>query len=263
MQNYLLGHSPAEMDRLTEQAKFLRPITERLLRSAGLKEGMKVLDLGCGAGDVSFLAAEIVGAGGSVVGVDRVEAAIRYANSRAGSRSVGNVVFRNGDADRIEDADFDFAVGRYVLTYQPDPPGFVRAVAARVKQHGKIAFHEFDTRGGESLPPIPVFDRVFNEMIRGLGASATSPNVAIRLPSILAEAGLTEPRGFCERPIGMKGSDLFFRWVAESYAAVRSETHPNDDPVDVERLIVEFDTAVAAVNGQAVADDQWCVWATV
>jgi ubiquinone/menaquinone biosynthesis C-methylase UbiE len=51
----------------------LRPITERLLRSAGIEPGMRVLDIGCGAGDVSMLAAELVGSTGSVVGIDRNE----------------------------------------------------------------------------------------------------------------------------------------------------------------------------------------------
>ena len=264
MAEYLLGHSPAELERLTVQAEFLRPITERMLREAGLRPGMRVLDLGCGAGDVSLLAAELVGPEGYVVGVDRVASAIEFAASRAEHRRVGNVAFRHGtDADCGNDAAFDFAVGRYVLTYQPDPAGFARAAAARLRPGGTVAFHEFDTRGGESLPPIPVFDRVFNEMIHGLGASAISPNVAIRLAAIFAEAGLRSPCGFCERPVGMDGSKLFFRWVAESYAAVRFGTDPSGEPVDVERLVAEFEVAVAAVHGQAVADDQWCAWAKV
>jgi len=43
------------------QAKIIGPITERLLRETGLKQGMRVLDLGCGAGDVVMLAADLVG----------------------------------------------------------------------------------------------------------------------------------------------------------------------------------------------------------
>src|SRR5438309_1192712 len=63
---YVLGHSPSEIRRLVSQAAILRPITERLLRTAGVGRGMRVLDLGCGAGDVSMLAAELVGPSGSV-----------------------------------------------------------------------------------------------------------------------------------------------------------------------------------------------------
>ena len=69
--DYIMGSNPSELRRLGLQARLLRPITERLLRQAGLAEGMRVLDLGCGAGDVSVLAAEIVGRSGSVIGLDR------------------------------------------------------------------------------------------------------------------------------------------------------------------------------------------------
>jgi SAM-dependent methyltransferase len=68
---YVLGHSQAEIRRLIKQASIVQATTERLLRSAGIERGMRVLDLGCGAGDVSMLAATLVGVSGSVVGIDR------------------------------------------------------------------------------------------------------------------------------------------------------------------------------------------------
>jgi SAM-dependent methyltransferase len=68
---YILGHSAREVRRLIRQAGILRPFTERLLRGAGIGRGTRVLDLGCGADDVAMLAAELVGASGSVVGIDR------------------------------------------------------------------------------------------------------------------------------------------------------------------------------------------------
>ena len=50
---YVLGSSPRELSRLSLQDEIIRPVTERLLRQLGIKEGLRVLDLGCGAGDVS------------------------------------------------------------------------------------------------------------------------------------------------------------------------------------------------------------------
>lgn len=58
---YALGRSADEHQRLQQQAALFRPITERFFRSAGLAPGMRVLDVGSGAGDVVFLAAEVVG----------------------------------------------------------------------------------------------------------------------------------------------------------------------------------------------------------
>ena len=49
------------------QAAILRPVTERLLRSLKIGPGVRILDLGCGAGDVSVLAAEFVGPTGLVL----------------------------------------------------------------------------------------------------------------------------------------------------------------------------------------------------
>src|SRR5882762_10965836 len=80
---YVLGHSQDEIRRLIDQAAILRPTTERLLRSAGIEQGMRVLDLGCGAGDVSMLAGKLVGPTGSVVGIDPNADVLAVARGRA------------------------------------------------------------------------------------------------------------------------------------------------------------------------------------
>jgi len=59
--NYALGHSPAEIRRLGIQAAIIRPITMRLLQGLGISPGMRILDVGCGAGDVAMLAARTGG----------------------------------------------------------------------------------------------------------------------------------------------------------------------------------------------------------
>jgi cyclopropane fatty-acyl-phospholipid synthase-like methyltransferase len=76
-QAYVLGHSQRVTDRLKAQARLIDPITRRFFGEAGIEEGMRVLDVGSGAGDVALLAAELVGASGAVVGVDRVTLAHR------------------------------------------------------------------------------------------------------------------------------------------------------------------------------------------
>ena len=58
---YLMGRSEAETRRLMAQHRLYGPFTRRLLEDAGIEEGMKVLDVGSGAGDVALLAAELVG----------------------------------------------------------------------------------------------------------------------------------------------------------------------------------------------------------
>jgi cyclopropane fatty-acyl-phospholipid synthase-like methyltransferase len=58
---YLLGHTDREQQRLIRQGRALAPLTEHFLRGAGITSGMRVLDIGCGMGDVTILVAELVG----------------------------------------------------------------------------------------------------------------------------------------------------------------------------------------------------------
>ena len=78
MAEFALGHSPAEQQRLQRQAALLRNITQTIWRRAGLEPGIRVLDVGCGVGDTSFLAAD-----GMVVGQDRSAEALATARQRA------------------------------------------------------------------------------------------------------------------------------------------------------------------------------------
>ncbi|MGH3087411.1 MAG: methyltransferase domain-containing protein, partial [Rubrobacteraceae bacterium] len=67
---YVMGRSAEETARLQKQSLLYDPSTRRLFEEAGISAGMKVLDVGCGAGDVALLAADLVGPDGVVVGVD-------------------------------------------------------------------------------------------------------------------------------------------------------------------------------------------------
>ena len=119
---YALGRSDDEHARLTEQANFLRPLTERFFRLAGIGPGMRVLDVGSGVGDVAFLLAELVGPNGKIVGVDMDGAALEKAKRRGEQMKLRNVEFVRGDIRSASlPGPFDAAVGRLVLLYCADP----------------------------------------------------------------------------------------------------------------------------------------------
>ena len=66
--DYALGHAEAELRRLVTQARLIDPITRRFLEAAGIAKGMRILDIGSGAGDVAFLCGDIVGPTGDFLG---------------------------------------------------------------------------------------------------------------------------------------------------------------------------------------------------
>src|SRR5262245_2275341 len=56
---YVMGHNDRERRRLALQGAMLAPLTEQFLTRAGIGLGMRVLDLGCGVGDVTMIAARL------------------------------------------------------------------------------------------------------------------------------------------------------------------------------------------------------------
>ena len=58
---YTMGRTQGEEDRLIQQSQLYDAVTRRFFREAGISSGMKVLDIGSGAGDVALTAAELVG----------------------------------------------------------------------------------------------------------------------------------------------------------------------------------------------------------
>src|SRR6478752_456313 len=126
---YVLGHAERELRRLAAQARMVDPITARFFGEAGVRAGMRVLDVGSGAGDVSFLVAGLVGESGQVIGVDRSVDAVGTATGRAAERSLRTVSFVQGDPAQMSfDVPFDAVVGRYVLQFQRDPGAMVRGL---------------------------------------------------------------------------------------------------------------------------------------
>jgi ubiquinone/menaquinone biosynthesis C-methylase UbiE len=117
---YTMGRSKEETERLIQQSGLYEDITRRLLGEAGLFTGMKVLDIGSGAGDVAFAAAELVGSEGEVLGVDMNPEILETARARAQAAGLANVQFVAGDAQTLGlPNDFDALIGRLVLMYLP------------------------------------------------------------------------------------------------------------------------------------------------
>jgi SAM-dependent methyltransferase len=196
---YVLGHSERELERLMAQARLIDPITERFLREAGVVPGMRVLDVGTGAGDVAFLAAGIVGDAGEVVGVDRVSTAIETAQGRATAQSLDNVSFREGDpGDMTFQKPFDAVIGRYVLQFQSDPVAMLRKLVAHLRPGGAVVFHELDWAGVSSFPPVPTHDRVCQWAVETLRLHGTESHMGSKLYATFVAAGLPAPRARLE-----------------------------------------------------------------
>ncbi len=193
-QPYVLGHSEAELRRLKAQARELDPVTRRFVAEAGIGPGMRVLDVGTGGGDTALLLADVVGAHGEVVGIDRSAPALETGRAKVRERSLDNVSFVQGDADELSfDAPFDAVFGRYVLQFQSDPAQVLAAVAAHARPGGLIVFHELDWSGALSVPPVPTYDRVNAWAMATIERSGANVHMGLQLPAVFGGAGLPAP----------------------------------------------------------------------
>ena len=191
-----MGHSATELERLKAQAGYLRSITESIWRAAGIGPGMRVLDVGCGVGDTTFLTADLVGPDGHVVGLDRSVDAIGTARQRAATDGRRNVEFVEGDfgASGLPAAAFDAVVGRFVLVHQPDIVTAPRSLRPRLRAGGVFAFHELELEFRSiSDPSSELVGRVFSWISGACRLAGMRMNAVSQMPRYFQEAGLGWP----------------------------------------------------------------------
>ena len=192
---YALGYSESEFKRLESQGRFFRDLTEDVLRRAGVAPGMRVLDIGCGVGDVSLLAAELVGPSGAVLGVDSSAEAISTAQSRAAAAALNRVRFYVAELDAFDlDQKFDAVVGRLVLMYIPDPAVTLRRLCRNLYPGGIVAMQEMAMPLARSKPEGSQFRKCVSWIIDTFERAGFEIDMGSRLFASFVDAGLPAPQ---------------------------------------------------------------------
>src|SRR5262249_52062661 len=176
--DYVLGHNDREQLRLIRQARILAPFTDSFLRAAGIVSGMRVLDIGCGMGDVTMLAAQLVGPTGSVVSIDQDSASIETARRRVSAIGMENIKFHQADLLTFGDDElFDAIISRLVLEFVPDTTAALKRLRILLRPGGIMAFQEPSWRiSRQAMNAAAACSRssaLLNLRRRGFGGSAT------------------------------------------------------------------------------------------
>jgi ubiquinone/menaquinone biosynthesis C-methylase UbiE len=143
---YLLGHSANEEERLRRQPQELAPDSKRLLDQLDIRSGDRAIDIGCGPQGILDLLSERVGARGSVVGLERSESTVHLARQFIAEHDLRNVEVLQGDAKAtgLPKASFDVVHARLVLVNVPDPQRVVEEMVDLARPGGVVASHEAD-----------------------------------------------------------------------------------------------------------------------
>jgi SAM-dependent methyltransferase len=192
---YPFQSSDDERKRLIAQGGLVAPLTRRLFERAGIKAGMRVLDIGSGSGDVALLAAELVGPTGDVTGIDRDPGQVEYAEQRAKALGLANVHFVAGDFREVEFTPaMDAIVGRLVLMYAADPLDAIRRALRNLKSGGIIALQEsiIDYEGPVFIEPLDCLAAKAAQWFRaGFKHAGVHSRMGMRLFALMRKAGLT------------------------------------------------------------------------
>jgi len=264
--DYTLGRSDAETRRLIAQDQIYGPITRRFFQTAGIGPGMKVLDIGSGAGDVALLAADLVGPTGRVVGVDRNESILATARARATAAGRSNVTFVAGEAGKVPlDSDFDAVVGRWVLMWVPDPASLLRTLVSHLRVGGIAAFHENDfTNPPGVFPPTDLWRKVQGWMIPPPGTPGPQMQMGTKLFRAYIEAGLPEPQLHVEAPAGGGRDWPGYAYVVDTFRSlmpsIQERTGLDPKEVDIDTLAERVREDVVRQHGIQMLPIMFGAW---
>jgi ubiquinone/menaquinone biosynthesis C-methylase UbiE len=183
---------------------------------------MRVLDMGCGIGDVSFIAAQITGPTGRVTGIDVDEQALDVARQRSTDESCHHLRFERADISEYRpDQLFDAVVARHVLIHAADPLSILRDAASFVVPGGLVAFEEYDLSfWPPGYPQTPLAAGLTAALVALFRKVTPHANVGMRLSYLLQEAGFPMPRGSAECLMEGGPQTDFYEWLAETVRSV-------------------------------------------
>jgi ubiquinone/menaquinone biosynthesis C-methylase UbiE len=196
--DYILGHSPEEHERLLRQGRMLEPATRRVFHAVGLRPGWTCLDIGCGPGAVMQVMGELTGPSGEVTGIDRDAKAGREAVQRLQAAGTSRYRFVEADMESIDEiagAPFDLTFARLALLPARDPVALLRKMYGWTKPGGYIAVHDIHIRTMNLYPKPAAWAELARVLVETQERSGIDMEFAFKLPVLFVEAGIGVPDG--------------------------------------------------------------------
>ncbi len=193
---YLLGYRQAEQDRLERQADELAHESAWLFDQIGVRDGWRVVEIGCGPQGCLGLLSARVGATGQVVGVERSAEGVERARRFVADGHLGNVEVLDADARAtgLAKGAFDLATARLVLVNVPEPQQLVAEMVRIVRPGGFVALHEADSTAQRCDPPHPAQTRLLQILGTYAEMNGIDRSIGLRVPRMLRESGLVDVR---------------------------------------------------------------------
>lgn len=212
---YLLGTDRVELERLRFQHGVWVRAAHELFERAGLGEGARVLDLGCGPGFTTLELAQVVGPTGRVLASDRSVAFLATLGQECRRLGLAQVEPRLGPVEELELApgSLDAAYARWLFCWLPDARPVLARVAAGLRPGGVLLCQEYlDWGAMELLPRSPAFQRAVAACLASWREGEATIDFAAELPTLAPLVGLELEHLRPRARIGRPGSPEW-RWL--------------------------------------------------
>lgn len=168
-----------------------RALTLEQLRWAGIRDGSRVLDLGCAAGTTCRMMAGLVGDTGRVVGIDA--SASRLAEGQGHAEHRPTIEYRQGDAARLPaaEAEFDVSWSRFLFEYLPRPESALAEMIRVTKPGGTVCVSDIDGNCIWHHPCDPSLRAEIDDALRTLG-DGFNPRIGLSLYTMFVDAGMRD-----------------------------------------------------------------------
>lgn len=213
---YVLGTGRDELERLGLQHRLWADAAHEAWKHAAISPGSRVLDVGCGPGYAALDLAELVGPRGRVTGVDESAGFVGYLRDQAKARHLDHVDGAVGDVQALPGVvpggrgTFDAAYARWVLCFVPRPQDVIAGVAEMLKPGGRLVVHDYFNYTSMTMAPRrPSHDKAVAATAKSWRDRGGDPDIAGRLPRLLAQHGLRVTRLHVHQRLAMPGSSMY------------------------------------------------------
>jgi len=193
-QDYPLGGTQVEEERLIRQAFDYEPRARLVLDRIGVQPGSNVADIGCGPLGILHLLSERVGPLGRVVGLEREPRFAARARAEIARRGLTNVSIVDGDALAmpLKKQSFDLVHERLVMINVSARETLLAEMLSLLRPGGTVVLEEVDNVSWLCQPAHPSWDAILRAFHAVFQADGGDPFVGRRLPELLRAAGVQD-----------------------------------------------------------------------
>lgn len=230
----------------------------RFFAGIGIIPAMRVLDVGCGNGDLSRFIAGLVGPDGEVVAIDHSDEALEMARAANAGPHAAPIHYGHADlASELSDlGQFDAIVGRRVLMYLPDAAATLARLTMLAKPGAIVAFQEHARAGlPAGLSELALHRQLYNWVWSTVAAEGGDVGLGLRLVDLMLAAGLTIEDARSEGVLLQPGEPSFLPTLARAMLPrlVEREVASAED-VGLDTLADRIEEERYAVGGTIVWD---------